>query len=78
MGLDQMMSDEPARNFGKDLTDEERKEIFSKTYERLKSSINNIIKPDGQKSSPAKTCGHLFENYPDKLSGNYFFSSFQA
>lgn len=64
-----MINDEPSKNFNKDLTDEERNEIFSKTYERLKNSINDIMKPDGQKSSPVKTCGHLFKNYPDKQSG---------
>lgn len=40
-----------------------------KAYENLKSSFQKLVKPDGEKNSPAKTCRDLFVAYPDKLSG---------
>lgn len=40
-----------------------------KAYEKLKSSFQKLMKPDGEKNSPAKTCRDLFVAYPDKLSG---------
>lgn len=63
------LGDEPPRIFSKDITEEERRELLMKAYENLKSSFQKLIKPDGEKNSPAKTCRDLFIAYPDKLSG---------
>lgn len=69
-GPDPLVGDEPARFFGKEITEEERKSLVLKAYEQLKSSFQKLIKPDGQKNSPAKTCRDLFVAYPEKTSGN--------
>lgn len=63
------LGDEPPRIFNKDITEEERRELLMKAYEKLKSSFQKLVKPDGEKNSPAKTCRDLFIAYPDKLSG---------
>jgi len=57
--------------FGKDITEKERKELLLKAYENLKLSFQKLVKPDGQKDSPAKTCRDLFIAYPNKLSGEF-------
>jgi len=43
-----------------------------KAYEQLKSSFERFKKPDGQKSSPAKTCRDLAVAHPEFKSGNYW------
>lgn len=58
--------------FGKEFSEDERKEILQRTYEQLKSTFVKLVKPDGQKNSPAKTCKDLFTAYPEKPSGNYW------
>jgi len=57
--------------FGKDISEKERRELLVKAYENLKSSFQKLVKPDGQKDSPAKTCRDLFIAYPNKLSGEF-------
>lgn len=57
--------------FSQDMTEEERKELILKAYKQLKSSFQKFVKPDGRKSSPAKTCRDLYTAYPDKLSGQF-------
>ncbi|TGZ53900.1 Collagen alpha-2(I) chain [Temnothorax longispinosus] len=66
------LGDEPPRIFGKDIPEKERRELLLKAYENLKSSFQKLVKPDGEKNSPAKTCRDLFAAYPDKLSGEYW------
>lgn len=57
------------RIFGKDITEEERRELVMKAYEELKASFDRFKKPDGQKSSPARTCRDLNVAYPELPSG---------
>ncbi|KYM93308.1 Collagen alpha-2(I) chain [Atta colombica] len=66
------LGDEPPRIFSKDITEKERRELLLKAYENLKLSFQKLMKPDGEKNSPAKTCRDLFAAYPDKLSGEYW------
>lgn len=68
-GPDPLIGDEPTRLFGKEITEEERKDLVLKAYEQLKSSFQKFVKPDGKKNSPAKTCRDLFLAHPDKTSG---------
>lgn len=70
-GPDPLVGDEPPRMFSQDMTEEERKELILKAYKQLKSSFQKFVKPDGGKSSPAKTCRDLYTAYPDKLSGQF-------
>jgi collagen type II alpha len=63
------LGDEPPRIFSKEITEQERRELLLKVYENLKSSYQKLVKPDGEKNSPAKTCRDLFVAYPNKLSG---------
>lgn len=59
----------PARFFGKDMTEAERKEVVMKAYERLKVSLDKFLKPDGSKEAPAKTCADIKYHHPDFESG---------
>ena len=67
-GPDPLNSDEPAR-LGKDLTDDERKEIVLMAYNQLQDKFKTLMKPDGSAESPAKTCRDLAAAYPDKENG---------
>lgn len=66
-------SDDPTiklpRLFGKDLSDEERQELVLKAYNQLKASFERFKKPDGQKTSPARTCRDLNVAHPELPSG---------
>lgn len=64
--------DEPMRIFGKELTTEERRKIVVRAYEQLKTSFERFKKPNGQKSSPGKTCRDILSAYPESTSGNKF------
>lgn len=66
------LGDEPVRLFGKQLSDQERRELVTKAYENLKASFDRFKKPDGGKNFPAKTCRDLFAAYPDYKSGQYW------
>lgn len=59
---------EQPRMFGT-LNDEERKDVLTKFYDRMKDTLQKIVKPDGSKESPAKTCADLFAAFPEKLTG---------
>lgn len=59
---------EPPRMFGP-LNDEERKEVLTKIYDQVKTSLKDIKKANGEKDFPARTCGELFATYPEKPSG---------
>ena len=67
-GPDPLNSDEPAR-LGKDLTDDERKEIVLMAYNQLQTKFKTLMKPDGSAEAPAKTCRDLAAAYPDKPNG---------
>lgn len=68
-----IQEDGPARTFG-DLkfSEEERVDILMKAYAQLKSSIDKIVKPTGEKHSPAKTCKDLYLANPEFNSGDYW------
>jgi collagen type II alpha len=66
------LGDEPPRLFGKELTEEDRRAIIMKSYEQLKSSFERFKKPDGQRTTPAKTCRDLAVAYPAFESGQYW------
>jgi Fibrillar collagen C-terminal domain len=72
-GPDPLSGDEPVRIFGKEITEEERKKLVVKAYEQLKRSYERFKQPDGEKTSPARTCRDLAIAHPDKPSGNDFF-----
>lgn len=66
------LGDEPVRLFGKEVTEQERRDLVIKAYENLKQSFERFKKPNGQKNSPAKTCRDLFVAYPEYASGEYW------
>jgi len=65
-------SDLPARILGKEITDDERRDLITKAYEQLKTSFKKYIKPEGTKESPAKTCRDLSFAHPELPSGEYW------
>jgi collagen type II alpha len=71
-GPDPLSADEPARMFGPELSDEDKKNLVIRAYKRLKESFEEFKKPDGGKNSPAKTCKDLKTSFPDKESGEYW------
>nr|CAD7260945.1 unnamed protein product [Timema shepardi] len=71
-GPDPLSGDEPARIFGKEITEDERRELVLQAYQHLKASFERFRKPDGQKSSPAKTCRDLAVAYPELPNGEYW------
>merc|ERR1712123_151885 len=71
-GPDPLSADEPMRQFMPELSDQEREEIMKKAYERLRATFDNIAKPDGTQTSPAKSCKKLKSAYPEKPSGQYW------
>lgn len=64
-------SDEPyvPRIFGKELTPEETKELINRAYQQLKASFEKYKRPNGDKSSPGRTCRDILAAYPDSPSG---------
>lgn len=68
-----VQEDGPARMFGDaKFTKEERTDILMKAYAQLKTSIDQIAKPTGEKHSPAKTCKDLYLANPNFKSGDYW------
>jgi hypothetical protein len=57
------------RMFGGDLSSEEQRRMVINAYSRLKDTFEGLVKPDGTKNLPAKTCRDLFQAHPDKPSG---------
>ena len=45
---------------------------MKEAFEKLKRSFDKMIKPDGTKERPAKTCNDLKQSHPDKPSGEYW------
>jgi len=68
-GPDPMSADDPARAF---TTTAEQEEIMRAAFEKLKRSFDKMVKPDGTKERPAKTCNDLKTAYPQKPSGEYW------
>lgn len=68
------LGDEPLRLFGKQITEEERKKIVIRAYEQLKSSFEKFKKPNGQKTSPGKTCRDILAAYPTSKNGTNIIS----
>ncbi|KAG5898590.1 hypothetical protein JTB14_016601 [Gonioctena quinquepunctata] len=66
------MNDQPARIFGKEMTEEETRDLINKSYEQLKTSFDRLKKPNGQKNSPGKTCRDILAAYPESQSGQYW------
>jgi collagen type II alpha len=64
--------DQPFKLGNIELTEEERRGLVLKAYEQLKSTFEKFKRPDGQKTSPAKTCRDLAVAQPDLKSGNYW------
>merc|ERR1712064_236524 len=67
-GPDPMSADAPARTF----TTPEQEELMKEAFEKLKLSFDKMLKPDGSKARPAKSCNDLKNAYPDKPSGDYW------
>lgn len=71
-GPDPLSGDEPARIFGADLSDSERRALVMKAYETLKSQWERFRRPDGGRDFPAKTCRDLHVARPELPSGEYW------
>ena len=67
-GPDPMSADDPARTF----TTAEQEDIMKRAFEKLKLSFDKMIKPDGSKDKPAKSCHDLNQSHPEKPSGDYW------
>lgn len=67
------LGDEPMRIFGKEMTEEERRDIVIKAYEQLKLSFEKFKKPNGDKYHPGKTCKDISIAYPESRSGENTF-----
>ena len=68
-GPDPMSGDDPRRTFS---TTAEQEEIMRAAFEKLKLSFDKMVKPDGTKERPAKTCNDLKTADPLKPSGEYW------
>ena len=64
-----MSSDQPARQFGEDLTTEQQRQMVIQAYTKLRKTFEEYSRPDGDKKNPAKTCKDLKLAHPDKPSG---------
>lgn len=63
------VADEPFKLFDKDLSESEKKILISKTYNHLKEALQKIMKPDGTKQYPGKTCRDIKIAHPNTQSG---------
>ena len=57
------------RSFGGELTREQQKQLVIQAYKKLKTSFDELSRPDGAKKNPAKTCKDLKIAHPEKESG---------
>ena len=71
-GPDPLSGDEPARMFGPDLSDSDRRTLVMKAYKTLKSQWERFRRPDGGRDYPAKTCRDLHVAHPELPSGDYW------
>merc|ERR1711915_296969 len=74
-GPDPLQGDDseiPARLFGEEITDDQRRDLITKAYEQLKTSFKKFLKPEGTKDAPAKTCKDLSYAHPEYPSGEYW------
>lgn len=63
------LNDQPPRIFGKELSQEETRELINKAYEQLKASFDRLRKPNGDKNSPGRTCRDILAAYPESKTG---------
>lgn len=61
----------PARILGREISEQERRELIVKAYEQLKTSFKKYLKPTGSKEAPAKTCKDLKFAHPELPSGTH-------
>ena len=59
----------PARVLGREISEDERRELIVKAYEQLRTSFNKYLTPSGTKEAPAKTCKDLNFAHPELPSG---------
>merc|ERR1712190_11828 len=77
-GPDPASADDPSVQMGRffppmeHLSPEEKAEAMERAFERLKTSMDMLAKPDGTQKAPAKNCQALKTNHPSKPSGNYW------
>ena len=71
-GPDPLQNDEGGRVFPPELSEEELKTLVISAYKKLKDSFAEFQTPDGEKTTPAKTCKDLFIAHPEKESGEYW------
>ena len=77
-GPDPASADDPSVQMGRlfppmeHLSPEEKTEAMERAFERLKTSMDMLAKPDGTQKAPAKNCQALKTNHPSKPSGNYW------
>ena len=70
-GPDPLQNDE-SRVFPPELSEEELKDLVISAYKKLKDSFAEFQQPDGDKTTPAKTCRDLFSAHPEKESGEFW------
>ena len=68
-GPDPMSADDPSRSSSPTA---EQEEIMRAAFEKLRLSFDKMVKPDGTKERPAKTCNDLKTAHPLKPSGEYW------
>ena len=71
-GPDPLQNDEGGRVFPPELSEEELEKLVISAYKKLKDSFAEFQTPDGDKTTPAKTCRDLFVAHPEKPSGEYW------
>merc|ERR1712088_876991 len=75
-GPDPASADDPSVQMGRffppmeHLSPEEKTEAMERAFERLKTSMDMLAKPDGTQKAPAKNCQALKTNHPSKPIGN--------
>lgn len=66
------LGDQPINLLTEGLSDEEKQALVIKAFEHVKASFERFLRPNGQKTAPARTCRDLFAAYPDYKSGEYW------
>lgn len=66
------LSDEPFKLFEKEIMPEEKRRIVLQAFEQLKSSFEQLKRPNGEKDNPGLTCRDILAAYPAFKSGHYW------